>query len=461
VKNGHELNALGLPDANHAPVLFTTQEKIRRECARQSFAEASVFHYYGQPRSLRIWDETFVPATPTTFRKDLLLQPLADLRPEDFKAAASLETLGGSLSVDAVGQTVTVPLEVLGTHTALKRHFKEALPDAWDDLRSLAGTEAVVVNCNSRGLHLAGGTRPIPEDFAPALILDASGRVRQTYRTMETAGLLKRLPEAPMDYRNLRIRHWGRAASRSAMGDPKARQEVLEAVAATINESGADEPWLVIHHQDREGASYSLKDELSGLVVNSSRLSWLHWGNHHGTNAYQDIRKVVVIGLWLKPPPTYSALHVAAGGRLDLATDKATLDALKAGEDRHNLLQAVCRGAVRKGSEGVCGACEVHLVGKMGKGARQLLEETFPGAEVGRWVPRGHELTGSALRVARALERAFSQPGTQRVQKGALRVALGFRSSEALAKVIRREDFRAWVTSRGWQVTLRAFELAL
>jgi hypothetical protein len=305
----------------------------------------------------------------------------------------------------------------------------------------------------------------LPADFAPALIFDASGRVRESYRTMEASGILQRLPSATMDYSRLHIHHWDRAASRSTLEQPAARAEVLSAAADVINATGPGEQWLVVHAKDRQSSASSIVQDLADLIDNPSRLSFLHWGNHHGTNAYRHIDKVLVLGLWTLPSPAYSALHVAAGGEMSLATDKATVAAIRAGEHQHNLLQAICRASVRNVAKGACGDCEVWLVGKLGKdpsadlGPSGLLHDTFPGAMVTSWNASGRSLRGSPLRVAQAIETAFREPGVRQVSKAAVRASVGMRTGEGLAKVLRGDAFRRWAGDRGVKVTVRSFEL--
>ena len=454
VKKDHPLNERGLSVADLAPVLFTTQEKLRRLCVGKSFAEVSSLHYRGQPRRLRVWDEAFLPATGETIRKDTLVQPLEALRPVAPQAVGVLESLADSLSAETVGSVVEVPRAARDSYKALYGQFGTGA-ERWSALDRLAGLPAVVTESNREGLGIAGAALFLPTDFAPALILDASGRVRETYKTMEASGIVKRLPSGTRDYSNLHIHHWDRAASRSALSDPSARQEVLGAAAATINASGGEEPWLIIHLQDK--AACRVREELTALVDDPARLSWLHWGNHHGTNAYRQIRKVMVIGLLTLPGPAYSALHVASGGSMALATDKAALGTLKAGEHRHNLLQAICRASVRNGTDGACGECAVYLVGKLGSNAEGLLAETFPGAQVTSWFPAGLDMPASIRRVTLEIEAQLSVPGVRKIGKAAVRAALGYRTTAGLSKVLAGEPFRAWADSKGLEVTTRGF----
>jgi len=300
---------------------------------------------------------------------------------------------------------------------------------------------------------------PLPDDFAPCLILDASGRVRETYRAMESAGTLKRLPGFQADYSRLKVRQWHRAASRSTLKDEGDRQEVLASVAALIGAEHDNEPWLIIHAQDRPTDGYSVVEELRGLVANPERLSFLHWGNHHGTNEYRHIRRVMVLGLWRAPPPAYTALHIAAGGSVDLATDKDTLDAMEAGEHRHNLLQAVCCASVRQGHEGVCGDCEVYVVDRL-KDGTALFQETFPGAIVVPWKPVGQKMPKGTLRVVEAIEAELEATSARTVSKASVRARLGI-GEEGMRKALKAPALAEWMTHRGLVVTRRGFEVLM
>lgn len=458
VQKGDDRNTLGLQDRNDAPVLFTTQEKLRRMCDGLAFVDVAGLHYRGKPRSLRVWDEAFLPASPVTIRKDTIVNSFADLRPKAPALVESLESISDSLSAETVGWVIEVPSTAHEAYSAISGHYGADRADQWSPLRSLAGTSAIVVNSGSSGLCLAGGAMGLPEDFAPALILDASGRVREAYKTMEANGILHRLPSATMDYSRLRLHHWERAASRSALSDPGVRQEVLEAAAEVINANGEDEQWLIIHAKDRASPAPSIVKDLSALCRNSSRLSWINWGNHHGTNDHRNISKVMVIGTWTYPLPAYAALHIAAGGQPSEVTDKETIDAIKAGEAQHNLLQAICRASVRQGAAGTCGDCQVYLVGRLGPNGAGLLQDTFPGVQVTAWTPQRQRVPKSALRVIEAVEEALADPKVAYVSKSAVRASLGFKSEDGLGKVLRGQPFKSWADQRGVEVTTRGFQ---
>jgi hypothetical protein len=60
-----ELNKLGGVSPSKARVLFTTHAMIEKRCEKSgSFRSASAFHYRGEPRSVRIWDEAILGSDP-------------------------------------------------------------------------------------------------------------------------------------------------------------------------------------------------------------------------------------------------------------------------------------------------------------------------------------------------------------------------------------------------------------
>ncbi len=454
------LPEMGNPDIDGTPVLFTTQEKLRHLCSGRSFAEVALLHYAGRPRQLRVWDEAFLPSVPTILRKDSLLQPLEKLRPLAPETASLVDALGDSLSADRAGELVQVPAEAAIAQGVLKSTLGAHEAERWAPLKDLAGTAALIVNDGGNGVSLVGAGRSIPADFAPALILDASGRVRETYKALEAQGIIQPLPVEPKSYSRLTVHHWHRAASRSTLKDEGARAEVLEAARAVID-AHPEEDWLVIHPKGRD--EDNIFRELSTKATRPDRLSSVHWGAHHGTNDFRHIRKVMVLGLWHRPRPYYQALQIAAGVPLSDIADCEALDTFIAGEHRHDLLQGVCRASVRQwGTDGTCGACEVYLIGRLGSGVesgRELLLETFPGAEICSWVPEVARKLSPSHRLQRLLETAFEVPGVVKVQKATMKTAMGYGSSQALSKVIRQGDMRVWMDRRGIEVTARAFLL--
>jgi len=446
VARDEPLGTLGRVDRDSAPVLFTTHEQIYRAAGRGRFEDQSLFHFMGAPRSLRVWDETMLPAKPLTLRLDDIAGLLSDLRPIAPSAAERVEELHRTLAESEQGAIVTVPADIAGGVQALSA-LQGAMADRWHLLCALAGRQAVVTRCNSRGVQLVSARDRIPADFAPVLVMDASGRARHTYRLQEEMqGNLVRLPAATRSYRNLTVHHWDRGASRSTFEDRRSSDErtrVLDAVASTINASPADEEWLIVYHKPRS-AQLDTAAALRSMVSNPDRVKFLNWGRHHGTNAFREVRNVIILGLWHYSEAVYTGLAIAASGD---AGALGELRDIEAGEHSHNLLQAICRASVRAGRGSECGHCTAYVIGKAGQDTKALLAETFPGCVVHDWQPVVPKLRGAAQRVTEELERRFAAPGVRMVPKGELRDAVDLSSSQALAKVLRSDAVRHWMVA--------------
>lgn len=443
------MNEMGLSDPDVAPVLFTTHEKLRRWTAGRSFADAVKFHYRGRPRALRIWDESYLPATPVTVRLDVLKSIPATIRLHYPKDAESLDALTAFLESSESFRPIWLPKYLSISHRA-PTGLSGTQRQAWEALVSILGREAIILQDNRMGKVLASATAPIPSDFFPALVLDASGRVRETYQAMESSGTpITRLVAPGRNYRRLAIHHWDRASSRSALSATDSRREILEGAALAINAS-ADEEWLIVHHQPRNGDT--ALEELKALVTNPDRLNFVNWGRHNATNAYRHSRKVMVLSLWHMTEAAHTAHYIAATGQVPpQGLDRETLSRITAGEHRHNLLQAICRANVRNGSDGFCGDCEAYVIGKAGKDMKALLAETFPGATIEDWQPHGAgELTGRSLEVAEEIRRRFAAGGTERVRKADVRKAVGMVTAPELSQVLNRPVFKAWLASEGF-----------
>ena len=77
-----DLNALGSGQPQSSQVLFTTHQMLERRTRwSSSFANTKAFHFEGQPRAVRVWDETLEPAKAITLYRDNLLRLVGIYRP--------------------------------------------------------------------------------------------------------------------------------------------------------------------------------------------------------------------------------------------------------------------------------------------------------------------------------------------------------------------------------------------
>jgi hypothetical protein len=446
-----ELNDLGGPPDQHgtARVMFTTQQMIEKRTRGRKFADTDEFHFQGQPRSLRIWDESLVPAQPLKLRVDDLASLPRLLRHQSPEFAQEVQRFVSRLWGAKEHEAVVIP-DTFKSAPKLSKAVKDAvMAEVLETMDRLSGRTTTMVDVGAAGLHLAGASAPLPPDFAPVVILDASGRVRSTYRIWENEiGDLHRLPHAANDYRNLKVNVWQRSVGQTgAIKKPGALDEIVQAVAEVIDSDPASS-WLVVCYKEHpidEKVRAALKSDLG------DRLNFLTWGMHHGTNDFADCRKVVLVGQLTYGDAGYSAL-AAASGSAGVNQSVEILRDLKVGEYRHNLLQALTRASARKSKNGVAGACHAYVITSPGNGVHGLLADTFPGCTIETWAPAVvAEAKGQAGQLIGLLE-GTKRRGERRLAKRELGSALNI-NPQNLSRLLNHRDVVAYFDRYGVNVT--------
>jgi hypothetical protein len=93
------------------------------------------------------------------------------------------------------------------------------------------------------------------------------------------------------------------------------------------------------------------------------------------------------------PTPLSTPLRPAQG-----AIGRATLDEVTLGEHRHLVLQALCRGSVRRCQGTECAPCDAYIIAATRSGIPAALPDIFPGCRVVRWQPVQKALSGKVKR---------------------------------------------------------------
>lgn len=431
--NNEELNQMGrghfsktgsgnwISEHHRAQVLFTTQQKLLHIAKhKKDFETFFKFDPTGEgekvPRRVRIWDEAILPAKTEVLSRDNILKFIDRLITHDLPRHA--EQYFDWLQND-FGDDIAVAPDPFDLHWIT---FEEAQTIAAsglfvDDetgatLARLSGKKVRVFHDDISGSGQAsaiGYTDVLPDNFAPLLVLDASGQLRVTYKAWaEGRGDLVQLPSAGKSYRNLRIHHWDRAAGLAVHRDNAEVEELAKGVLCAFQEVPAREMLLIVHRlPEKEYAS--LADRIRAKAkaeygqAGLERLRFVTWGRHMASNAFADIRHVVAIGMLQYPPPVIEATWRAANGTpIEKDVTSEEFEATRLGEVKHHLFQAVGRGAVRRCVDGdVPEGCKLWVIysthGRM-QIPRTLLGEVFPGATVEAWEPFGVRLRTSRLK---------------------------------------------------------------
>lgn len=417
-------------DDKEAQVLFTTQQKLLN-VARFRHDFETVWLYRGKPRRVRVWDEAILPADPLTFTVPEIRHFAEDLILNGAKHVGETWrewTLGLPAEARTVGYSTAPEVLFRLSFNDLDRLEQSVLAEgsAGEELASLGGRRVRVRPADASGSATAITYQNVlPDNFAPLLILDASGALRLTYEAWRLGrGGLRALPSPGKMYRNLTIYHWDHAAGKVTYRNPARQGELADAVLQALLQVPPDEKLLVIHRLHRDphpNFVRRVRTKVRAAGENPDRLQFIHWGKHTASNEHSDIRHVIVVGLHQYSLASNEALFRAAGGfppNRKVSSEK--LYKFRLGESAHHLLQAVGRSAVRRAVDGdVPKGCILWIVfstiGHM-EVPRAFMEEIFPGASIRDWEPHGPQVRTSKLKSdarAKFLEALIAKLGSR------------------------------------------------
>jgi hypothetical protein len=415
VTSDPKLNAMGKGKVDEARVLITTQQMVEKRLAERTYKDAGLFPFQGEPRAVRIWDEAFLPGQPLTLASDDLAYVLRTLVHLSADIREDIKSIFNEVDDLPCGTRYAVP-DFASKHPGITMNDAIGLAERDEGTREderailsalwfLSGKVVTVRRDGRYGNTMLDYKETLPMDLAPMVILDASGRVRRTYRDMELErGMLVPLLSAPKRYDRLKVNVWQTGGGKSAFA--KNAAELCAGIAKTI-ETKPTERWLVVAHKtsaqvgDTEKAVRSLLDKTS-----QGNVSFITWGNHAATNEYADVPNVILAGTLFYRGSFYEALKRLASGRKATSGDvtKEEVRETELGEHAHLILQALCRGAVRRCDGEHCHPAEAWLIASVRSGIPDALPSIFPGCRVVRWSPIPRKLHGHPLAVCEYLE---------------------------------------------------------
>ncbi len=447
------INKLGLGSAraNDARILFTSQQMVDRRSEGRLFADISEFHYQGKPRSVRIWDEALLPGAPITIPRRAVLSLAARLLQTNYEElGAMVEDLAATVRDAASGSFARVPAldGSLGeTDLQLVAESLSDYPEDQSTLRALyrlSGRCAVVRNDGGSNNTVLSYHESLPADFAPVLILDASGRVRKTYTLWEESPRdnLVVLPSATKTYSNLSCHVWNTSGAKSAFRDANKRKGLIDGVAELIA-TRPDEKWLVIHHKAEW--DFDVEREISGLLSEHRRsdVAFVSWGMHKATNDYVSFPNIILAGTLFFPNSMYDALARLSAATPDgepLAGD--LFDDVILGEHMDQILQAACRGTVRQSQKGDCLPSNLYIIASAKSGIKRILQHVFPGSRLKPWEPSRRVLRGKVQEAVNFVREELGRDPQALVSFKCVQIAIGMNDRSNFRSHIRKNaDF--------------------
>ena len=233
-KGRDEYNALGRQsDKTNARVLFTTQQMLEaRSAGGKRFADIEAFHFQGKRRQVRIWDEAILPSRALVVGQYDISNLLKRFNRENLALTSELKTLFSALESARSSAFVAMP-DLQKYDVALENALSWVSDDddktAVEALWALSG-RTVRVRRDKYVNAVLDYKDVLPLDLGPMLILDASGRHRQTYELwFKNRGKLRFLDSPEKSYNGLTIHHWNRGAGKDAQ--KKDGQKIARGVA--------------------------------------------------------------------------------------------------------------------------------------------------------------------------------------------------------------------------------------
>jgi hypothetical protein len=292
----------------------------------------------------------------------------------------------------------------------------------------------------------------MPDDLRPLVVLDASGRVRDAYGSIERHwGILTRLRPAVKDYSPLNVHLWSTSGGKSAF--EAKLPELANGIAATIR-TKPDEQWLAVVHKTG-GKIKDVEKAVRSAAPGERRgqPSRHHMGPHMATNEFADVPNVILAGTLFMRDSHYIALahlakkrHVKSG-----LIPWREVDTIMRGEHAHMILQALCRGRVRKSDGAKCLPMDAYVIASSKSRIGTDITRIFPGCQVVPWRPVKKEPSGLVKSALEYVRSAIDRRETW----------ISFNSiSEALG--VDRSNFRKWVLKKDdWEDAIDKLGLEL
>jgi hypothetical protein len=450
----HNDLGLGRSSTDKAQVLFTTKAQIKIRSKGKSFNEMEIFHYNGISRQVRIWDESLCFGKGLTLRRTALgslFKPIEDSR--QLQLLQQVEELSDRLKDCSNFDVIQIPDFGMSFNEGMSLFINQS-----PELRDIAETlflmadKPVTVRKSDKGLILLDCVEELPPDFLPCLVTDASGRVRHTYRLHDLERHnLKRLKSAKKHYTNLNVYVWRTAGGRNSFDRERTKNTAKE-IAKVINNHPAEE-FLIIYHKPKDiyGNDNLPEFILKETITDKDRIKFVNYGRHTSTNEFADIPNIIMAGTHFYKVAEYEALGRAEANRPTAKGEftNEEMKQVKLGESAHHLLQAACRGLIRKCNGDTCYKSNLWLIVDPRTGIETMLPEIFPGCDVKTWNTATPSLSGKREEAFNFIKMQVVNGNTAITVKQ-VRKAVEIRDNPAFKRDVLKQDFLQAISELGF-----------
>jgi hypothetical protein len=340
-------------------------------------------------------------------------------------------------------------MELSATYGRLSAKPRDLIRPAIEKLWTMSGSIARVSSDGPAGNTLLSFKRTLPWDIKPMLVLDASARVRATYKQQEeTSRDIVRLRHAPKRYDRVNVYYRQAGSGKETFG--KKYQERLAEVAEVINQHPGRKA-LVLHHMpDKAAGIGDTAQDLPSYLLPGADVAFCHWGVHNATNDYADRDLVITASILHHPRSAIEARgRTASNTRPELDYTDDQVNEIRLGEIQHDLLQGLSRGALRQCDGDQARPCDVYILAGRNSGVKGLLPALFPGANFRLgWGPEApaEELSAKQKEILGFLEGIEGRVPFPEVYK-ALVV-----KQQSFSRMISKPAFEDELTKRGFWV---------
>lgn len=238
---------------------------------------------------------------------------------------------------------------------------------------------------------------------------------------------------------------WARSCGRSSYQNKDEFIKIVQGVVSII-QSRPDELFLIVHLKPRhpKGNDDIVKAVKNKIKTGWERLQYIHYGLHTATNEFSLIPNIILVGVQFYEAGVYEAIGRAAANKPTIkgALTPKEITSVKLGELSHHILQAACRGLIRKCFDNTCPNANLWVITHPKTGInKKLLSRIFPGCSIVPWEFGALELTKKQKEALDFIKLKLSQ-GEESIFVREIRKAINVKDNYTFKRDIYKDGFR-------------------